>query len=109
MKNPIKILSEFWLEVLLGTLILFCANNIRWFLLYFFILFLILIERQYDYLRKLTRFYQLSNEIKLLTIIRKLKITDDEMSIVANNEIKNVDKKVWEEFQKEYDDLINNK
>lgn len=105
MKEIIKIVLGFWLEIILGILILFNADDIRWFLLYFFVIFLIVSARQTDYIRKLVRVFQVFNEIKLLAIIRKLKITDDEISIVADGEKRNMGEEKWKEIEKEFNDL----
>lgn len=109
MENPIKIIQKFWIEILLGILIILNIEDIRWFLLYFLILFLIVSTKQIDYMRKLIRVFQVFNEIKLLAIIRKLKISDDEISIVADGERRNMGKDKWEEIEKEFNDLSINR
>ena len=73
--------------------------------MYFFLIFLIVSAKQLDYLRKLIRVFQVVNEIKILAIIRKLKITQDDLSIVAESQKSELGKEKWDEIEKEFDDL----
>lgn len=108
MKAIFKSLLSFWLEILIGALILFNSDTIKPFLLYFFVVFLLTTFRYMDYQRKIIRFYQISNEIKIMAIIRKLKITDDEISIVQEDEKIRIGKEKWAEIEKEFEELKNN-
>lgn len=103
-----RIFLTFIVEIVLGIIILFSFDSSKWFLLYFFIVFLVSVARQFDYIRKQVRIYQIFNEIKVLTIIRKLKITDDEISIVADSERQKVGEKRWKEIEKELGELLDN-
>jgi hypothetical protein len=105
MKEFIRIVFGYWLEVLIAIILLYSTEDIRLFLLFFFIFSIILFTKHIDYLRKLIRVFQVANEIKLITIIRKLKITEDEISIVTEDEKKKMGSKKWEEIEKDFLDL----
>lgn len=104
----IKILLKFWLEILLAIIILYWADNLQFFLLYGFVVILFTIWRLTNYLRKMVRIYQVFNEVKVLSIIRKLKITDDEISIVMEGEKNKMGKDKWDEIEKEFKELLQN-
>lgn len=105
-KEVVKILLSYWLEIIVGILILFIPDSIRWFLLYFFVIFLVVSVSLIEYLRKLILAFQVANEIKLLATIRKLKITEDELSIVIDSEKMRVGEETWREMEKELNSLI---
>lgn len=104
MKKFLVTILLFWVEILLGIWTLF-GSDIRWFLLYFFVVFLFFNHTRTDYLRKLVRYFQVHNEIKLLAIARKLKISDDELSIVMDGQKKNMGEKGWNDLEKEFEEL----
>lgn len=58
-----------------------------------------------NFLRKLIRVFQVANEAKLIVIMRKLKITDDEISIVADNLKEKMGVEKWNEIEKELQEL----
>lgn len=99
-------LLSYWLEILLGAFILLAADDIRWFLFYLFLVLILMVSRTSDHLRKLMRVFQIGNEIKMLAVIRKLKITDDEISIVADDAQAKMGEAKWKEIEKELSDLI---
>lgn len=105
MKLIIRTFFSHWLEILMGSVIILMIDNIRWFLFYFFIVFLITTFKALDYIRKLCRVHQFYNEVKMLAIIRKLKITDEELSIVVDSEKMNMGEIKWNELEKETNDL----
>lgn len=104
----IRILLKVWLEILLAIIILYWADNLQLFLLYSFVVILFTIWRLTNYLRKMVRVYQIFNEIKILSIIRKLKITDDEISIVMEGEKNKIGKDKWNEIENEFKELLQN-
>jgi hypothetical protein len=69
------------------------------------VVFLVVGSIWIDYLRKMVRVFQVFNELKLIAISRKLKITDDEMSIVAEDERKKVGDDQWRSIAKELADI----
>ncbi len=106
MSERINIIVKFWVEILIGVLILFNADDIRWFLLYLLVLLLITLTLYVEYIRKLIRSFQVFNELKLIAIMRKLKVSADEMDIVFEDEKKNMGQK-WNEIEKEFNELTN--
>lgn len=96
----------FLLEFLIGLSILFTLD-LRWFLLYFLFLFLTIPYQQADYLRKLIRVFQIHNEIRLLAITRKLKISDEELSIVLDSQRKKIGEEKWKEVENELNEIGN--
>jgi hypothetical protein len=103
MKKTFQIIFSYWLEILLGGIFLACG--LYPFLFYFFIIFLVTSSKLIDYLRKLIRAYQIFNEVKILAIIRKLKISDDEISIVLDGEKLKIGDKKWAEIEKEINEI----
>lgn len=99
---------SFWVEIIAGAFLLFGLSDERWFLLYFMVIVLFTIARHIDYTRKLVRMFQIFNEIKFLSMIRKLKITDDEISIVAESEKNKMGELKWAELEKEFAELTKN-
>ena len=75
----IKILLGYWLEILVGGLILIFVPDIRWFLFYLLVILLLSSALLIDSLRKIIRIYQVANEGKLMGIIKKLNITPEEL------------------------------
>jgi hypothetical protein len=75
----IKILLGYWLEILVGGLILIFVPDIRWFLFYLLVILLLSSALLIDSLRKIIRIYQVANEGKLMSIIKKLNITPEEL------------------------------
>lgn len=94
-----------WLEILVGIIILFNADDIRWFLLYLLLIVILMVWQAANFLRKLIRVFQVANEAKLIVIMRKLKITDDEISIVADNLKEKMGVEKWNEIEKELQEL----
>lgn len=109
MSSYFRPLLSAWVEIVVGVLILINADDIRWFYFYLMLITVWAVFRMGDYLRKMIRMYQISNEIKILTIIRKLKITEDEISIVTDNEREKMGEKKWTELEKELAELMDNK
>ncbi len=80
-----KILISYWFEILAGIFILVFTEDIRYFLFYFLIIFLLTLELRVDYLRKIIRVFQAANEIKLKGIIKKLNITEGELLKIGDD------------------------
>lgn len=75
-----KFLYNIWFEILLGIVILYFIENIKWFLLYL----LIVIVYRIDYIRKMIRVFQTVNDARFISIMRKLKISEEEGKIIGN-------------------------
>lgn len=96
---------NFWwylIELIIG-IVFYNINQLAFFL---YILFWLLIRSDIttDYLRKLMRVYQLTNELKLNAIIKKLNITQEEFNKILaeyNSKISLDQKKELEEDFKE--------
>ena len=84
MKKILRILLGYWLEILGGAAILFFVEDIRWFLFYLLVLLILISELQKDYLRKLIRVFQVTNEGKLMGIIKKLNISAGELQEIGD-------------------------
>ena len=106
MRDLLSIILKFWIEILIGLIILYGFDDLKLFLFYFFILFIVLVYRHMDYLRKLIRLANISSEIKALTILRKLKTTNDEILIVTEEEKRKIGEEKWKQIEKELEDLI---
>ncbi len=106
MKRMVEVLELFWVDILIGIILLILVDDIRWFLFFLFLELLYIVRMHTEYLRKMRRIFQISNEIQLLTITRKLKITDDEKDIVMNDVKKDIGPKKWGEIEKELKDLL---
>ena len=93
----IKTLKAFAGDIIIGAVILYFFN-IKLFLLFLFIEVIILLEN----IRRLVRVFQFCNEIKILAVIRKLKITEDEISIVMEGEKRNMGDAKWKDLEGEF-------
>ncbi len=109
MMKIVDILKAAWLEILLGIFIILIAD-FRWFLFYSFIVFLLVsagaATEQTDYLRKLIRINDFFAEIRTLAIVRKLKVSNDEMSIIFNEAKRTMGEDNWKGIEKDIRDLI---
>ena len=81
------------------------VDDIRWFLFFLFVELLFVVTTHADYLRKMIRVFQVSNEIKLLAVTRKLKVTEDEISIVSDDVKRTIGENRWAQIEKELQDL----
>jgi len=85
--------------------LLFSTEDIRWFLLYFLVISLVTSERRTDYLRKLIRVFRVTNEGKLLAILKKLNITSDELQEIWDEVENNLTEDQRKSLFKDMDDL----
>ncbi|MBU0661006.1 hypothetical protein KKG22_02380 [Patescibacteria group bacterium] len=97
-----KIVLAYFIEITVAFLILFLFDSIEWFLLYAFVIYLIQSEKRTDCLRKLIRVYQVGNEIKLLAIIKKMNISEEEIDNIFEDNLSDEQKK---DLEKDFDDL----
>ncbi len=105
MKKILKTLLGYWFEILGGGAILLFVQDIRWFMFYLLIILLITSEARMDYLRKLIRVFQVTNEGKLMSIIKKLNITQEELQELGNEFENNLTEEQRESLYKDMDDL----
>lgn len=92
-------------EVTLIIVLMFYTDDIRYFFLYFLIVFYVNSAIWGNYLRKLIRVFQVMNEGKLLGIMRKLKITKEEMQKIGDEVESNLTEKQRKSLYKDMDDL----
>lgn len=78
MKKFIRHLLNNWAEIVIGILILFCVNDIRWFFLYCFVVLILILERIAGNLRKDALTIKIFNDLHLKRIALKLDIKGDE-------------------------------
>jgi hypothetical protein len=88
-------------HLLTGAFLLILVEDPRWFL--FFLLFEMLFF--VDYLRKLIRVFQAVNDVRLIAIIRKLKISDEDLEIVTDSMKATVGEIKWNQFEKELQEI----
>ncbi len=98
MRGLLRTIKNYWVEIILALLILvFSEGTSKPFLFFFFIVALNLV----DTLSRFVRVFQIANELKMLAIVRKLKISDEEMSIVLDGEKMKVGEDKWKQMEKE--------
>ncbi len=105
MKKIFKTLLGYWFEILAGGAILLFVEDIRWFLFYLLIILLLTSERRTDYLRKLIRVFQVTNEGKLMGIIKKLNITTEELQEIGDEEENRLTEEQRKSLYQDMDDL----
>lgn len=105
MKKILKTLLGYWFEILAGGAILLFVQDIKWFLFYLLIILLVTSEARTDYLRKLIRVFQVTNEGKLMSIIKKLDITQEELQELGNEFENNLTEQQRESLYKDMEDL----
>lgn len=93
---------HFWVEFLFGLGILFWEEVAVLLLFIYLVIRLTLI---YEYLRKLIRVYQIGNETKILAITRKLKISREEISKLADEELDKLTVEQKTQIEKEFRDV----
>lgn len=105
MGKIIKTLLGYWFEILAGGAILIFADDIRWYLFYLLIILLLTSERLTDYLRKLIRVFQVTNEGKLMGIMKKLKVTKEELQEIGDEMENNLTGEQRKSLYQDMDDL----
>ncbi len=103
--NIFKFLKSFWIEILIGAILLFAVDDIRWFLFYFLVIVLATIHYKAEYLRKLIRVFQVVNEGKLLGIIKKLNISEEELQDIGDSVEANLTEKQLKSLYKDMEDI----
>jgi len=106
MFNIIK--KHIWMYVLeiVVAIIIFALLDLAGLLVYIYIVLLINIYIVTDYLRKLIKVFQVANEMKLVAITRKLKITNKEIVDIGEEVNRNLSKKQQADLEKDIRDIF---
>jgi hypothetical protein len=104
MTKLIQLLASLAIEVGLGVVIL-TLMGFSWFVFYFFVVTIISIARATDYIRKLVRLTHFAELVQITAIARKLKISDEEMLIVFEEEKRKMGGKEWHQMENEFNEL----
>ena len=94
-------------EVLIAIAII--SYSLKAFLVYLFLIFLLVSYKQYNHLRKMMRIYQVANEAKLGAVVKKLKITNEEIKDVVDEMENNNTEEDWKSLEKDFTDLLDKK
>lgn len=105
MGKILKLLFSYWFEILAGGAILIFTEDIRWYLFYLLIILLLISEIHTDYLRKLIKVFQVTNEGKLMGIIKKLNVTEEELQKIGDEMENNLTEKQRKSLYQDMDDL----
>ncbi len=100
-----KLILGYSIEIIIGAAILYFVEDIRWFLFYLMIVLLFTAEKRADYLRKLIRVYQVANEGKLMSIIRKMGIKPEELQKLGDEVESGLTEKQRESLYQDMNDL----
>jgi len=85
--------------------IIIFSISLEAFLIYAFVMLLIKLDMVTDYLRKLIRVTQVANEVKLSAIVKKLKITDEELDKNMVEVKSNTGEAAWESLEQDLKDI----
>lgn len=103
--KDIKLLLRYWLEIGIGALLVLLAEDVRWFLFYAFVIVLWVTAHQIDYLRKVIRVFQTVNELKLLSIMQRLGITQEEGQALGDEMESNLTEEQRRSLYQDMDDI----
>ena len=96
-------LTDFWAEALFGLAILFFREYAIFLLFIYIVIRLTII---YEAFRKLIRVYQVANDVKLLAIMKKLKITEEEIQKETNENLEKLTPKQREMLEKDFQSIV---
>jgi len=94
---------HFWVEFLFGFAIYLWEDIAILLLFIYLVLRLTLI---YEYLRKLIRVYQFSNEVKIMAIAKKLDISEDEISKLGDKELAKLTVDQKNSLERDFKDIM---
>jgi len=94
---------HFWAEILFGLAIL-TFNEYAVFLL--FIYLAIRLTVVFELLRKLIRVYQVANEVKIIAIMHKLKISEKDILDIIDSSLGELTEKQREQLNKDFKDVV---
>lgn len=105
-----EILKKHWLKYLIDIIlaIVIININLNLFFVYVYIIFIFKIDINTDYLRKLMRVFHISGGVDIHAIIKKMKITDDEIEKVRESVMNGLNKEQLESLEKDIKDLSEN-
>lgn len=101
----LKTLKGYWIEILVGAVLV--AIDFRLFVFFFFVVYLISSEKRIDYLRKLIRIFHIANEVKIVSIMRKLEIDPSKAEQVFNEMENNMTDRTFSELEKDFASVTN--
>lgn len=96
-------LSNYWVEALAAVAIL-VFNEFAILILYLYLV--VRLTLIYEFLRKLIRTYQVANETKILAIIKKLNISNHEISEVMEKELSKLTPQQKAQLEKDVADIF---
>lgn len=94
---------HFWVEFIFGVAIL------AWPKISIFLLFVYVVIRftlVYEALRKMIRIYQIGNELKLLTMMKKLKVKQGDIEAEWEKHQKTLSEEAKEQIQKDLEGMV---
>ena len=99
----LKFVLSWFIELgILGVILYF---NLRWFLFFALVLLIVVIHRVAEYLRRLVRYHGVMLDAKLIAIMTKLNINDDEFAITMQKTKEVWGETAWTKFEKESAEL----
>ncbi len=110
--------SNMWKETLKTYFIDYIGAIILEILLYIFfgvaglliglgLLVLYRIDAQANYLRKMIRSYQVFNDIRLMALMKKLKISTGEVKKIMDEQKEKISSAQWQQIEKDWKDINN--
>lgn len=100
MGKILKNIFIYGIEIIIALIIF--EFGLKYFLLYAFIMIIIKIDMSVNYLRRLIRVFQMGNECKIISIVKKLEITDENILNVYNETISNLSEKQKKDLDKDF-------
>lgn len=101
-----KVLS-YWLEILAAVLLIYLEAWAMLIVLGYVVLANINLHRTLDYHRAAGRTWQLVNEVRLLAMVRKLGISDEELKRVEDEARAKVGPEAWASLEKDWSKAMN--
>ncbi len=91
-------------ELILATILILI--DLRLFLVYAFMALLIGLDMKVDYLRKLVRVFEVWNETKLIAIQRKMQITNEDITKIAEENMEKLTEEQRKSLEKDLQDIL---
>ena len=103
-----EILKKSWWNYLLELIIAIILINwdLKIFLIYAYLLIVFKIDVAVNFLRKLIRVFHVSNEVKLISLQRKLKVKDEETQDIIKETEDNLTEEQLTQLKKDVTDLM---
>ncbi len=100
-----KKLLIYGIELIVAAILMWIDQRLFW--LYFFIITMYLIDSRTDYLRKIIRVFQVFNETKIMTIMKKLNISEEEIKKTLEKTKESLSAEKWESLERDFKDITN--